>query len=119
MHMTTIFMNRLTRMVLCYTCLNTCPNFLTRCFWSSSSDLHPSQAALVLFVVSTKHKETYKTGKAKTAKHITPIIVKFYKQYAKTGLVATIKRTQETPKKLSYRYIECFIYKREIKIVLD
>jgi hypothetical protein len=93
-----IIVNRLTRMVSCYTCLNTCPNFLIHCFWSSSSDLHPSQVVLVLFVASTKHKETYETSKAKTTKHITPIIVKFYKQYAKTGLVATIKRTQETPK---------------------
>jgi len=37
----------------------------------------------LLLVANTKHKETYKIGKAKIAKHITPITIKFYKQYAK------------------------------------
>jgi hypothetical protein len=63
--MIAIIVNRLTRMAPCYTCLNNCPNFLISCFWSSSSNLHPPQVVLVLFVASTEHKETYKNRQSK------------------------------------------------------
>jgi hypothetical protein len=86
--MITIIVNRLTRMVPYYTCLNTCSNFLIRCFWSSSSNLHPSQAVLVLFVASMTHRQTYKQ-QIKATKNSTPV-----EQHKGTELVTRVNRNE-------------------------
>ena len=101
-------------MVPCYTCLNTCSNFLILCFWlSPPSNLQRSQTVLVLLVANTMHRQTYKQ-QIKTTNNSTPHKVK---RRTKREPIATVNRTQETPemelrlKRNDYR--EFILYKRK------